>query len=150
MTFSYDVESALNYIENDGVALRKRSDIGVLLECGVETGDADSINSLVFHGKNAWSAYLLLRKMRQSDEGFQNIEREFMENINAMRILLVDLTNFASKKSQLRFDETYLGMTQGTLRNLADLAHDLAAFKNLQNKNKYSAKSDAENIEQQK
>jgi hypothetical protein len=139
MAFSDDIETALDVIESSGGALRKRGDMGVILECGAESGDADIINSIVFHGKNAWSMYSLLKKMRQSDDGFPGIEREFMQNINELRTLLAAITTTAPPEAQTRFDEVYLGMSQGTIRNLVDLAHDLAALKNLQNANKHPA-----------
>lgn len=137
MAFSEDIEAALDVIEASGAALRKRGDMGVILECGAESGDAETVNNIVFHGKNVWSTYSLLKKMRQNDDGFQGVEREFMKSINELRTLLADLTIAASPESQSRFDEVYLGMSQGTIRNLVDLAHDLAALKNLQNLNKH-------------
>lgn len=137
MDFSEDIEAALDFIEASGAALRKRGDMGVILECGAESGDADMVNSIVFHGKNTWSTYSLLKKMRQNDDGFPGVEREFMKSINELRTLLADLTTAAPPESQSRFDEVYLGMSQGTIRNLVDLAHDLAALKNLQNASKH-------------
>ncbi len=146
MAFSDDIEAALDVIGAAGGALRKRGDMGVILECGAESGDAETVNSIIFHGKNAWSTYSLLKKMRQNDDGFPGVEREFMKSINELRTLLADITAAASPEAQTRFDETYLGMSQGTIRNLVDLAHDLAALKNLQNANKHAGPDTNGNI----
>ena len=139
MNLSDDTEAALVFIESAGAALRKRGDMGIILECGAQSTAADAVNAIVFQGKSAWGAYSILRKMRQNDEGFAAVEREFMTAVNTLRTLLADLANAAPSEAQTRFDETYLGMTQGTLRNLVDLAHDLAALKNLQNAAKHDA-----------
>ncbi|MCC6846633.1 MAG: hypothetical protein IT283_10035 [Bacteroidetes bacterium] len=144
MKFSDDVEAALGYIETSGAALRKRSDIGIILECGAETCDPQTINAIIFHGKNAWSIYSILRRMRQNESGFQNMEREFMSSINALRTLLADLSAIAPPESKTRFNDVYFGNTQGTLRNLADLAHDLAILKNMQNMSKHDTSNSAE------
>lgn len=144
MKLSEDVEAALGYIEASGAALRKRGDIGVILECGAASGDHETINAIIFHGKNTWSVYSVLRKMRQNDSGFFNMEREFMSSINAVRALLADLSAAASSESKARFNDTYFGDTQGTLRNLVDLAHDLAVLKNLQNTSKHASPNLAE------
>lgn len=139
MNFSDDVEAALGYIEASGAALRKRKDVGTILECGAGTGDHQTINAIIFHGKNAWSVYSILRKMRQNESGFLNMEHEFMSSINALRTLLADLSAIAaSPETKTRFNDVYFGNTQGTLRNLVDLAHDLAVLKNMQNTSKHT------------
>jgi hypothetical protein len=40
--------------------------------------------------------------------------------------------NNADDETLKRFDEVYFGMTQGVLRNLVDLSHDLSKIKDLQ------------------
>jgi hypothetical protein len=39
----------------------------------------------------------------------------------------------------MRFEETYLGMNQGTIRNIVDLAHDFAEIKHLQQDARHSS-----------
>lgn len=131
-TFSSDIEALLSHLDQRGGGLRKRSDIGLLFEHAAENGEAEIINRLVFSGKVIWSTYSLLRKTTEQTDGYANLEREFMQAVNDVRVLIHEFTASWNEEHRLRFEETYLGMNQGTIRNLVDLAHDLSEIKHLQ------------------
>jgi len=137
MTLSDDTQAILDYLESIDAKLRKSNDFGALLEIGAELGAADEVNSLILTGKNIWSVYGILKKTSSTDEGFQNLEVQFMTEINTFRTLIATFLSTVSEEIFTRFEETYLGMNQGTIRNIVDLAHDLAALKDLQNQEKY-------------
>ena len=52
--------------------------------------------------------------------------------MNALREQLATLMHNADDETLKRFDEIYFGMTQGVIRNIVDLSHDLAKIKSLQ------------------
>ncbi|MBS1538139.1 MAG: hypothetical protein JST20_10380 [Bacteroidetes bacterium] len=137
MVLSDDTQAILDYLESTDVKLRKSNDFGALLEIGAQLGAADETNALILTGKNIWSVYGILKKTSSTDEGFQNLEAQFMTEINTFRTAIVSFLATVSEEIYTRFEETYLGMNQGTIRNIVDLAHDLAALKDLQNQAKY-------------
>ncbi len=141
-TFSTDIEAFLSHLDQRGGGLRKRSDIGLLFEHAAEAGEADIINRLVFNGKIIWSTYGLLRKTTEQTDGYANLEREFMQAVNDVRILIHEFTASWNEEHRLRFEETYLGMNQGTIRNIVDLAHDFAEIKHLQQDARHSSGND--------
>jgi hypothetical protein len=141
-TFSTDIEALLSHLDQRGGGLRKRSDIGLLFEHAAEAGEADIINRLVFNGKIIWSTYGLLKKTTEQTDGYANLEREFMQAVNDVRILIHEFTASWNEEHRLRFEETYLGMNQGTIRNIVDLAHDFAEIKHLQQDARHSSGND--------
>jgi hypothetical protein len=144
MKLSEDTQAILDYLTATEVQLRKPNDIGALLEIGAETGAAEDMNDMILAGKNIWSVYGIIKKMKMGDEGFQNMEEQFMVEMNTLRTILVRFLGEVPDITYRRFENTYLGMSQGTIRNLVDLSHDLAALKNLQNRVKYE---DGESVE---
>jgi len=144
MKLSEDTQAILDYLSATEVQLRKANDIGTLLEIGASTGAADEMNDMILAGKNIWSIYGIIKKMRIGEDGFQNMEEQFMVEMNTLRTLLVRMLGESSDITYRRFENTYLGMSQGTIRNLVDLSHDLAALKNLQNRAKYEGEESVE------
>jgi hypothetical protein len=137
MNLSDDTQAILDYLKSTEAKLRKPNDLGALLEIGAQTGAADEMNTIILTGKNIWSVYGILKKTNSHDDSFQHLEAEFMTEINTLRTSIVDFLASVPEEIYLRFSDTYLGMNQGTIRNIVDLAHDLAALKNLQNQEKY-------------
>lgn len=138
MQISAESEAVLSYLDKvtDG-ALRKRDDLGALLEIGATTAAADEFNTLVFSGKACWNVYGVLRKTPPADEKFNVVEKEFGERLQALREALLFFAANAEVKLNERWQQVYLGMGQGTARNLVDLAQDLARLKDLQNEHRH-------------
>ncbi len=137
--FSPDVEALLSHLDQRGGGLRKKSDIGLIFEHAAEKANADLINRLIFSGKIIWSTYGVLRKTTEQTDGYGNLEREFMQAVNDVRIIIHEFTSEWKIEHKNRFEETYLGMNQGTIRNIVDLAHDLAEIKHLQQDTRHSS-----------
>ena len=140
-TFSSDIESLLSHLDSRGGGLRKRSDIGFVFEYAAQTGNAEFINRLVFTGKVIWNTYGVLRKTSEQQDGYANLEREFMQAVNELRLMIHEFTMDWQEESRQRFEETYLGMNQGTIRNIVDLSHDFAEIKHLQQDARHSTEN---------
>lgn len=137
MSFLADTERVLNHLEqSSGGGLRKRNDLGLLLERAADMDAADTINGLAFHGKHFFGLYVALRRQTPSSEGYGVLEREFAQGAERLRELISGLMIDATTEQIERFDGLYYQMTQGSLRNLVDLAHDLGVLKSVQNDRK--------------
>ncbi|MDB5036339.1 MAG: hypothetical protein JWQ98_3580 [Chlorobi bacterium] len=139
MALSPDTENVLNYLDHaSGQGLRKRNDMGTLLELAAETGDHEKMNRLIFHGRHLHNLYTTLRKAAPGGEGYSTLEREFSAAVETIRDLLALVLVDATPEQIERFNAQYYAVTQGSLRNLIDLAHDLGVLKTVQNDRKYN------------
>ncbi len=134
MELSPDTLAVLDYL-NTAVegGLRKKNDIGTLLELGASHDEHELFNTLTQTGKGLWNVYGILRRTTPGSEGYTVLEREFGTLLNDIREQLATLVNHLDDEALKRYDDVYFGMTQGVVRNLVDLAHDLAKVKDLQN-----------------
>ncbi len=133
MEFSPETLAALEVLDQfTSHKLRKREDVGTLLEIGVTASAAAEFNKLVFQSKVSWNVYNVLNKSSASEDAYPMLEREFGQSIADLREALVFFAANAPEVTGNHLKSTYLGMESGTLRNLIDLAHDLAQFKDLQ------------------
>lgn len=115
------------------MALRKKNDFAEILEVASARGAAEEFNATVFTGKVAWNLYNTLRKITSEQDGYRNVEQEFASALHDLREHLVFFAAESDDEAlKKRFEQVYLGVSQGTMRNLVDLAHDLARFKDLQ------------------
>lgn len=130
---SEDTLAALEYFDSmiEG-GLRKRNDIGTILELSATFAEAEQFLDITRTGTATWKVYSTLRRLQQGDEGFRQLEEEFARQMNSLREQLATLVNRADDETLKRFDEIYFGMTQGVIRNIVDLGHDLAKIKGLQ------------------
>ncbi len=133
MEIGPDTSAVLEFLDSSVEGgLRKRNDIGVLLELGAQNDQAEKFNATVTTGTGLWKVYGVLKRLQPSSEGYQTIEREFGNLLNEFRELLADIIGDSEDEVIKRYDDIYFGMTQGVIKNLVDLAHDLSAIKNLQ------------------
>jgi len=133
MQLSPDTESVLAVLDEavEG-GLRKRNDVGALLELAATTNDHELFNEMTLTGTGLWKVYGVLKRVEPGSDGYPLLEREFADLLNRLRELMATLTPNADDELLSRFDDTYFGMTQGVIRNLVDLSHDLARIKDLQ------------------
>jgi hypothetical protein len=140
MDISEETEHVLAYLDQAaGQGLRKRNDIGALLELAASSHLPDEINDLAFHGSFLYNLYQTLRKSAPGAEGYQHLEREFSAAVETVRQLMAKLLVDADEEQVARFDSQYYQMTQGSLRNVVDLAHDLGVLKSVQNEQKHGS-----------
>lgn len=112
--------------------LRKANDMAVILEIAATFDEVDLTMQLTRTGTGMWKVYSTLRRLQQGAEGYAHLEREFATQMNGLREQLAQLMRHADDETLRRFDDMYFGMTQGVIRNLVDLSHDLARLKALQ------------------
>ena len=138
MTISDDTRHVLDHLESVSTeGLRKRNDLGVLFELAAEGDDAGRMNDLFFHGSHLYRLYTTLRRGASGAmEGREGVEKEFHGAAERLRELIAPLLVDADPEQVERFESTYYTMTQGSLRNLVDLAHDLNVAKGVQNEEK--------------
>ncbi len=139
MEFSQDTEAILAYLDSSVAnGLRKRSDLGVLFEIGAQMGAAQEFNTVVFTGKAVWNLFSSMRRAGGGRET-EPLQREFASNVNTLRELLLPFAANAPEEVRERFEKVYLGTHDGTLRNLVDLACDLAQVKDIQSEQRHNA-----------
>ncbi len=144
MPLSPDTENVLDYLDQaSGQGLRKRNDMGVLLELAAEADAHEEMNKLIFHGRHLYNLYSTLRKAAANAEGYQTLEREFAGAVETMRDLLAKLLLEADEEVVARFETQYYQTTQGSLRNLIDLSHDLGVLKSVQNDRKHGGEGES-------
>lgn len=133
MQLSADTEAVLTHLSEmvEG-GLRKRNDVGVLLETGAASNQPDLFNNIVTTGTGVWKVYGVLRHKKPGDTGYRQLEEEFALQLNTLRELMATLLEPVPDDVLKRFDDVYFGLTQGVMRNLVDLSHDLARIKDLQ------------------
>lgn len=133
MQLSDDTRAVIEYLEAsiEG-GLRKGNDVGTILELGASLGEAELFNKITRTGTATWKVYSTLRRVRPGDEGYRQLEEEFALQMNMLREQIATLVNHADDDTLRRFDDVYFGMTQGVIRNIVDLAHDLSKIKDLQ------------------
>lgn len=138
MTISEETTNVLAYLDDaSGQGLRKRNDIGVILELAAEADAHEEINALAFQGSFLFNVYQTLRRANSGGEGYATLEREFAAAVEAVREHVAKLLVIADEEQVTRFNEQYYQSTQGSLRNIIDLAHDLGVLKSVQNEQKY-------------
>jgi hypothetical protein len=137
---SAETENVLRYLDAAaGQGLRKRNDIGTLLELAWLRSAHQEINELAFHGSALYQVFMALRKSSPGAEGYRQLETEFRESVDRVRSLIARILVDSPADVIERFDQIYFKATQGSLRNLMDLGHDLGVLKSVQNEQKYGA-----------
>ena len=133
MKLSEDTEAVLTFLDTnvDG-GLRKRNDVGTILELGAANNDPDTFNSITQTGTALWKVYKTLRRVEPGAEGYKQLEAEFGNQLNTLRELLAKMMEHSDDETLKRFDDIYFGMSQGVIRNLVDLGHDVSKIKDLQ------------------
>jgi hypothetical protein len=111
--------------------------MGTLLELAAAGGDHEEMNGLIFHGRHLHNLYTTLRKSSPGAEGYRTLEREFASAVETLREKLANVLVGAEPEQVERFNTHYYAATQGSIRNLLDLAHDLGVLKGVQNDSKY-------------
>lgn len=140
MEISGDTENVLAFLDSySNGNLRKRDDLGTILELAARSGAHEAMNDALFTGRQLFSLYTTLRHESPGSEGFRKLEEEFRRTVEALRAAVARLLDDADAEEVERFERLYYAATQGSLRNLLDLAHDLGLLKSVQNERKYGA-----------
>jgi hypothetical protein len=133
MEYSEDILQIIEALNiKSGNSLRKEADLAVILELIAAKLDHELLNRIVFSGKSLWKISETLRRASGSSELTDKLEYELKRHINDLVELISNAIEDAEEYVVSRFNVTYLEITQGSVRNLIDLSHDLALLKELQ------------------
>lgn len=133
MQISDDTLAVVNYLDQycDG-NLRKKNDFASILEICATYNGVETLSRLIFAGKSLWNISSKLRKANPAAEGIELLQKETERCCNEMYVYLKEISDNADEEIQNRFNDVYLQLTRGAIKNLIDLGHDLAKFKDLQ------------------
>lgn len=133
MEISKDTIEVLNFLDyiSDN-SLRKRADIGVILEIGASAGDYDNVNNIILYGTSLWTLYQTVKKHQANPSASDLLVVEMNKSADTLIDGLKKISVNSSDPELTRFDEVYFSASEGSFRNLVDLAHDLNILKKLQ------------------
>lgn len=133
MQLSNDTLAVVNYLdEYTGGNLRKKNDIGAVIEICATYNEPELLNRIIFTGKSLWNIASKLRKVNPSADGIELLQKEVERCSTELSGYLSEIAGAADDDLKKRFDDIYLQLTRGAVKNLIDLGHDLAKFKDLQ------------------
>ena len=133
MTLSTDTIEILKFLDyTSGNNLRKRNDLGTILEIGAIFNEAELIDKIIFSGKYLWNLSVTIKKSDLT-EGLDKLHEEFRKTGEDLRFLLIELLNKSIEEDIKRFEVIYFQLTAGCFNNLVDLSHDLSELKEVQN-----------------
>ena len=133
MDLSQDTTEVLNFLDHTtGNNLLKRNDLGTILEIGASEGNHRIVNKIIFTGKSLWNLWSLLRKSTPDDEGYDIIFNEFRKSSIELSVMISGMIEPDNEEIRQRFATVYFAGTDGSTRNLVDLAHDLSALRDVQ------------------
>lgn len=137
MELSEDTSRVVEYLDSycNG-NLRKKNDIGTILEVCATYGLHETAARLIFAGKSAWNVYSVMKKANNMDSGVELLQKEFARLAEEICSYLREILTASPSEEKERIEQIYLSGTSGSIRNIIDIAHDLAILKNLQSESK--------------
>ena len=133
MFFSEDTNRVLNYLDKlTDNNLRKRSDVGTILEVGAINNLHSLVNNIIFTGKTLLNINKIFKRTSECIRDKELLMSELNNSAEEFENYLKELIQNAGLESQDRFDEIYFSESSGAMNNIIDLAHDMAELKKLQ------------------
>ena len=127
MQLSEDTLQVLSFLDyTSGNNLRKRNDLGTILEIGAATGDYETIDSIIFNGKYLWNLHILLKRENLEQDAFEKLLGEIEITVAELTKLLKKLTGSISEFDPHRFNDIYFAGDNGAFRNLIDCTRPFA------------------------
>ncbi|MBL0332422.1 MAG: hypothetical protein IPP08_02040 [Chlorobiota bacterium] len=138
MEFSEDVLNVLDFLEkNSSMGLRKRNDLGILMEVSAHNNLFEVFNNLLFTGSAYCKIYNTLKKESQEYEGYKLLEKEFALTTEKILDLIANILSNTNNDEVIDgFQSRYYLTSHGSLRNIIDIAYDLKLLKQIQNDGK--------------
>lgn len=132
MELSPDTEEVLNFLDLvTGENLRKRNDLGTILEVLAKGNKANLANDLIFYGSALWNTFKISKRNQENVES-EKIRAELPQLFTKISDMLTEISGYLSGKDQIHFDKVYLQSTSGCQRNIIDLCFDLNELKKVQ------------------
>ncbi len=134
MQFSIDTLHVLEFLDyTTGGTLRKRNDLGIILETLAENNKPELANELIFYGSALWKTHKIL-KSSEPNELLAKVQSDVdFLFIKITEIISSVTTFFKSEREIERFHKVYLKSDFGSKMNIIDLCYDLNELKKVQN-----------------
>jgi hypothetical protein len=113
-----------------GGRLERRDDLAIVLACGEAEDRRPLLADLSFRAKASHSLQGIMTRIGRAGEGYEKLEKEFLQAVAEMRTLLAELFGGAPADALPRLQTEYLAMTHDALGNLLALARDIRWYKN--------------------
>ena len=110
--------------------LKRRDDLGILLDLGVSPDLSAALVDLAFRSKFLTRTFGIMQRIGREGNGYDRLESEFAANMEVARGHLRSLLSGAPDTVRDRFSSSYFALTPGGLSNLMALLGDLAWYKN--------------------
>ena len=110
--------------------LKRRDDLGILLDLGASPDQSAALVDLAFRSKFLTRTFGIMQRIGREGNGYDRLESEFAANMEVARGHLRSLLSGAPDTVRDRFSSSYLALTPGGLSNLMALLADLAWYKN--------------------
>lgn len=133
MELSEDTRQVLEFLDyTSGGSLRKRNDLGAILEILATKNNANLANDLIFYGSALWGSYRIIKTETNSDLTGK-IKSELENLFEKMFILINQVVELFNEDELIeRFERVYLKGDSGSRLNLIDLCYDLNELKKVQ------------------
>jgi hypothetical protein len=133
MKLSEDTIQVLEFLDyTSSNTLRKRNDLGVILEVLATNNLPDLANDIIFYGAALWNTFKTFKK-NPSNEGTSKLVIEIENLFNKMENFLMTITEFVPEDDIIeRFNKVYLKGESGSRMNIIDLSYDLNELKKVQ------------------
>jgi hypothetical protein len=137
MQISRDTNEVLDFLDYfTGNNLRKKNDLGILLEISAVNSFSNEISDMIFNFSYLWKLNKSLSKTRTNETDTSNLKKEYSEISSLIISQIQTIIDNSEEEVKERFEKVYFGSGIGFQRNLLDLAHDFAGLKELQNEMK--------------
>ena len=116
-----EIEKFSNY------KLKRKDDLGLLLEVGTSNLEKKEIEDLAFNAKYILGLQRVLKKGSLNPEvnNLEKIKNDYFENIIKITEQIGKIINFASGEKKAHLKRTYLELNQQSFQNLNELLEDL-------------------------
>ncbi len=138
MEISEDTKKVIEFLnEFSQDTLRKKKDLGIILEVLASENNYTIANEIIFYGSALWSSYRIVKDQSIREQS-QNIAKEIDNLFDKLENYLDEIAAKLPQEDKNRFENVYLARTDGSRLNIIDLCYDLHTFKKLQLESKKS------------
>ncbi len=132
MEISKDTNEVLEFLNyTSGGTLRKRNDLGVILEILAQNNLPEIANEIIFYGSALWGSYRILK--RNTDQDTSHLRKEIENLFQKMVDYISQIVELLPNDDLLeRFSRIYLQNSVGSRLNIIDLCYDLNELKKVQ------------------
>jgi hypothetical protein len=130
MELSPSTLELLRVLENmSGSRLRRREDLGTLVELATRYQLNTTLEELVFQAKFISKSYGIMKRIGKGGEGYERLSKEFSGSIRNAIELTRALVQAAPEDVRSHFAERYFPLTTDGVEEFLALANDLRRYK---------------------